>query len=183
MSAVEAIVAKYLSPSQSTASKPTKRVIKRPYGVSVTDLDVVGEKIIKEQKKKVQKRVKKRAPGDDDDDDELLKTKSKKAKSLSKSSETPSTINCSPVVHATIDYPSQSSRFHPNDLHFPASVSLPNPPYQFYSSQPTSHGAHQFQDLSTSTSPTCGRCYQRFHTLHIGGYCAQCRVSMCWPCV
>lgn len=174
-------MAKYLSPSQSTTSKPTKRVIKRPYGVSVTDLDVVGENIIKEQKKKVQKRAKKRVG--DGDDDQALKTKSKKAKTLSKPSGTSSTSDSSPVVQATNDCPSQVSNFHPNNLHFPPSVNLPNPSYQLYHSQPIPHVANQLHDLSASTLPTCGRCCQQFPSLNIGGYCAQCHIPLCWSCV
>ncbi|CAF3953357.1 unnamed protein product [Rotaria sp. Silwood1] len=49
--AVEAIVAKYLSPKQSTTLKTGKCLIKRPYGVSITDLDVYGESIMKQRKK------------------------------------------------------------------------------------------------------------------------------------
>ncbi|CAF3078545.1 unnamed protein product, partial [Rotaria sp. Silwood2] len=45
LSAVEAIVAEYLSPKQSTTLTTRKRLIKRSYGVSVTDLDVYGENI------------------------------------------------------------------------------------------------------------------------------------------
>ncbi|CAF4646482.1 unnamed protein product [Rotaria sp. Silwood2] len=48
LSAVEAIVAEYLSPKQSTTLTTRKRLIKRSYGVSVTDLDVYGENIVKQ---------------------------------------------------------------------------------------------------------------------------------------
>ena len=57
LSAVEAIVAKYLSPKISTISTK-KNLIKRAYGVSVTGSDVFAENIIK-QKKKIEKMQKK----------------------------------------------------------------------------------------------------------------------------
>ena len=45
LSAVEAIVSKYLTP-KAAGSRTTKRVIKRPYGVSVTNLDIAAENAI-----------------------------------------------------------------------------------------------------------------------------------------
>ncbi|CAF4153369.1 unnamed protein product [Rotaria magnacalcarata] len=77
LSAIEAIVAKYLTPKQSTTSKPVKRLIKRPYCVSVTDLDVLGENIMKQRKKQVKK-------ANVVDNDKISKTSSKKTKTLTK---------------------------------------------------------------------------------------------------
>ncbi|CAF2134869.1 unnamed protein product [Rotaria magnacalcarata] len=76
-STIEAIVAKYLAPKQSTTSKPVKRLIKRPYGVSVTDLDDLGENIMKQRKKQVKKAKVV-------DNDKISKTSSKKTKTLRK---------------------------------------------------------------------------------------------------
>lgn len=61
LEAVEAIVAKYLSPKSNEKPKTKKRLIKRPYGVSVTDLDVISENIIEKQKKKEPAPAKKKA--------------------------------------------------------------------------------------------------------------------------
>ncbi|CAF1586815.1 unnamed protein product [Rotaria magnacalcarata] len=77
LSTIEAIVAKYLAPKQSTTSKPVKRLIKRPYGVSVTDLDDLGENIMKQRKKQVKKAKVV-------DNDKISKTSSKKTKTLRK---------------------------------------------------------------------------------------------------
>ncbi len=169
-----------MSPTQSTTTKATKRVIKRSYGVSVTDLDVFGENIMKQQKKKGQKVVKKRVA--DDGDIEILKTKSKKAKTLPKNSKTSSNVDGSPMLHTTNNCPSQSSHYDPNTLNFPPSVSLPNPMLQLYPPQPTSHVLHQLQNVSPSTSSTCGRCYQQLNTFNIRSYCVQCRAPICWLC-
>ncbi|CAF1971249.1 unnamed protein product [Rotaria magnacalcarata] len=62
------------STSSSVASiDAVKRLIKRPYGVSVTDLDVLGENIMKQRKKQVKKATVV-------DNDEISKTSSIKLK-------------------------------------------------------------------------------------------------------
>jgi hypothetical protein len=63
LSAVEAIVAKYLAPKQA-ATIAKKRLIKRPYGVSVTDLDVFTENVLK--KKKTTAAARRKNPAEDD---------------------------------------------------------------------------------------------------------------------
>ena len=80
--AVEAIVAKYLTPKQSTTTKTTKHLIKRPYRVSDTDLDVLAENIMKKQMKQGTNMMKKKSTGGDDD--KMSKLTSKKTKTSSK---------------------------------------------------------------------------------------------------
>ena len=127
-----------MSPTQSTT---TKRVIKRSYGVSVTDLDVVGENIVKQQKKKGPKVVKEKAT--DDGDDEISKPKSKRAKPLPKTTTTSANVDSLQALCTTNHYPSQSSHYDPSSLHFPPSIGLPNRMCQFNPPQSTSHVMQQ----------------------------------------
>ncbi|CAF4573041.1 unnamed protein product, partial [Rotaria sp. Silwood2] len=47
LSAVEAIAAKYLALKQATIAKIIKHLIRRPYGVSVTNIGILAENIMK----------------------------------------------------------------------------------------------------------------------------------------
>jgi hypothetical protein len=134
---------------------------------------------MKQQKKKGQKVVKRKAT--DSGNNDISKTKSKKAKTLSKTT-TSSNLDDSQILYMTNDSSSQSSYSDPNLPHFPSSVSLPNPTCRLYPHQSASHVLQQLQNVSTSTFSTCGRCYQQLNTLHIGGYCVQCGVPICWLC-
>jgi hypothetical protein len=169
-----------LSPTQSSTSTTTKRVIKRSYGVSVTDLDVFSENIMKQQKKQGKKVVKKKAT--DDDDNAISEKRPKKAKTLPKTTKTSSAADGSQMLYTTNDNTSQSSHHDPNTLHFPPSLSLPNPMCRPYLPQSTPYVLQQLQNVPTSTSSTCGRCYQQLNTLNIGGYCVQCGIPICWLC-
>ena len=59
LSTVEVVVSKYLAPKLSTTTETTKRIVKRPYRVSATDLDVSAEIVLK--KKNDQKLMKKKS--------------------------------------------------------------------------------------------------------------------------
>ncbi len=172
-------MAKYLSPPQPDSSKTRKRMIKRPYGVSVTDLDVLGEDIIKKKKKNskvVQKKV------INNDDGPPSKTKSKKNKLISNTTTIPSTSDNSPTFYMAKNYSQQSTNYPPTSSYYPSSNNLQNPSYQTYSQQITSPTLQQLHNASTTNSSTCARCYQQFNTLNLGGHCLQCHAILCWLC-
>ena len=193
---MEIIAAKYLSPKQSATAKTTKHLIKRPYGVSVTDLDVVGENIIKKQKKP----MKKKSTGGADDDDQITTPKSKTKKTSSTAKKIPSSFDVSQVLHSTGDSLSTAHHQHLNISHLPSSsIDLTKPSYQVFSYQSDPYVQHPYQQpplqyqqseqqpqqqqhTSTSSSSTCGRCYQQINVFHLGGNCTQCGVTICYTC-
>jgi hypothetical protein len=91
LAAIDAIVSKYLSPKDST-TKTKKHLIKRPYGVSVTDLDVLGEDIINKQKQNSKKMVKKKSTAERED-------KVPKRRSTKKNISSPKTTNISNIIN------------------------------------------------------------------------------------
>jgi hypothetical protein len=132
------------------------------------------------KKKKGQKMVKKRSIVDDDS--EVSKANSKKAKTLPKNTKTSSNSDSPQVVSTTYHCPSQSFHYNPNIHHLPPLVNLPNPICQLNPPQSNSHVLQQLQNVSTSTSSTCGSCYQQLNSINIGDYCVQCCVPICWTC-
>jgi hypothetical protein len=166
LSAVEAIVSKYLAPIQGSSTKTTKRIIKRPYGVSVTDLDVLADNVI-QKKNKVSKVIKKKKPNNDD-----CKQSKPKSKPISNDS---STFNMP-------NNPSQFSSHVPVSSHYSPSNHMYNYSSQTYSYQPPTSTFQPLHTTSTINPSVCGNCYQQFNNLNTGGFCLQCQKGLCWLC-
>ena len=165
-----------MSPKEST--KTTKRLIKRHYGVSVTDLDAYGENVSKGKKKKVENIAKKK-----------IKNGEVNNKSKARSAQTKTTANSKDMIMRT----DNSQRPDPMDssvptisnddniFHCSSSISLQEPMDQSFASQPTAYVLHELRNASAST---CGRCYCSVNLLYTGGYCSQCNIPICnrcWP--
>ena len=170
--AVEAIVAKYLSPKESTNT--AKRLIERSYGVSVTDLDIYGENVLKRKKKKMENTAKQ-------------KNGEVNNKSKASSAQTKTTAKAKDMIVRTdksqrTDSMNSSLPTTSNDdniFHCSSSIILHEPMDQSFSSQPTAYVLHELQNASAST---CGRCYRSIHLLYAGGYCSQCNIPICYSC-
>ncbi|CAF0793827.1 unnamed protein product [Rotaria sordida] len=173
-STVEAIVAKYLSPKQSATLKTAKRLIRRPYGVSITDLDVYGESIMKQPKKNNNKLVNKKSTTSGEN--ESSKKCSNKTKSLT---EKLPDVHNSQMISSMNDSSSQRCHYDYNVLDSSLSTGLQNPTCHLLFSNSTSHVLRPLQNVSTSI---CGNCHQYINILYVGGYCSQCNVPICWSC-
>lgn len=181
LSAVEAIVSKYLSPKNTTV-RTTKKVIKRPYGVSVTDLDVAGENAIAQQKKNTKEN--KKRPSTSRNLETLTKAKRAKTSFQLTSPTSFSAASTSTTISASRSstdnstaYSQQSNCYVPPPQYYPPT----NPCYQQYFQYPRSSTLEPLQNTTNSLS-SCGRCYQQFNNLNLGGRCAQCQKSLCWTC-
>jgi hypothetical protein len=168
LAAVEAIVAKYLTP-KSSLTKTTKRLIKRPHGVSVTDLDVVGENIVKKKKK------------DDTTKKTTTKTSSKPTKPATPSKFYPSQVHNTPSLQSNNSYLPQSQYAHSN-IHHLSPLTSSSYATQAFPAQTSSYVLQQLQNASSSNATGCGSCYQSINSLYLGGYCTQCSVPICWSC-
>lgn len=128
LSAVEAIVAKYLTPKQ--AAPPTKKtLLKRPYGVSVTDVDVYTENVLKKTKRTSATTAKKK-PSADANGEKKKRRVSKKstattaAESADASSEKP--VDDQPTFQPNTPFPpSYQPTTHHSSLSFQSSYQAP----------------------------------------------------------
>ena len=107
-----------------TTVKTTKHLVKRPYGVSVTDLDIFSENVAKKQKKN-QKLMKKKST--DIGTNGISKANSRKRKNAPKTtSKTLSNPDASQTFLSTNDSSSELYYYHPKTPHISSSADLPN---------------------------------------------------------
>ena len=177
--AIEAIVSKHLASKRATTTETTKRIVKRPYGVSVTDLDVFAENVLK-KKKNDQKLMKKKST--DNVSNVMPKANSKKRKTSSNTA----TIRFDPDTSQTLLSMNESSsglyHYHPNITNMSSSFDLPNTESQVFHCQSDSYVLQELQNIPISASGTCGRCRYQMDVVCLGGYCMQCNVPICWQC-
>ena len=196
-----------MSPKEST--KTAKRLIKRPYGVSVTDQDAYDENVSKEKKKKIENIAKKKIKnGEVNNKSKARSTQTKttakarsaqtkttaKARSAqtkttakARSAQTKTTAKAKDMIMRTdnsqrpdsMDSSLPTISNDDNIFHCSSSITLQEPMDQSFSSQPTAYVLHELQNASASR---CGRCYCSVNLLDTGGFRSQCNIPVCYSC-
>ena len=162
--------------SLKESTKTSKRLIKRPYSVSVTDLDAYVENVSMGKKKKIENIAKKK-----------IKNGKVNNKSKARSAQTKTTAKATDMIMRTdnsqrsdsLDSSLPTISNDDNIFHCSSSITLQEPMDQSFSSQPTAYILHELQNASAFT---CGRCYCSVNLLYTGGYCSQCNIPICYFC-
>ena len=170
---MEAIVAKYLSPKQTPTTKARKHLIKRPYGMSVTDVDVLSENIRKQHKKSSNKSTKRKSTVFAD-----TETSKKRLSRTNRLSKTVSNVN-NPQAIPLSEPPFRSCHHDHSVLDPVSSVDFQSTTDTLLRSEQTSYVLQPLQNASTSI---CGSCQQCIDMTYLGGYCAECNIPICWSC-